>query len=277
MLEDIMAVLVCPVCSKKLDLAEKIARCEDGHSFDVAKQGYLNLLPGRAKTGTADTSEMVDARHRFLESGHYAPIADAVAAAVVRFAPPGGPVIDIGAGTGWYLARVLDTYDGSGLALDISKYAARRAARAHPRAGAVVADAWTRLPVADGAVAAILDIFSPRNPSEFRRVLRPGGVVVVVVPQADHLAPLVDVLGLLGVGSAKLEDLDAKFADSFERVELADVRYSVPLVHHEVLTVVGMGPSSLHVDPHAVAKAASSLPQPADVTVAVSVVVYRAI
>src|SRR5579859_1324075 len=136
MLHDIVPWLRCPLCRAELTLDQSSLRCPARHAFDVARQGYANLLPGGAHTGTGDTAAMVAARVDFLGAGHYAPIADALAAAV-----PAGTehVVDLGAGTGSYLARVLDAVPAAhGLALDISKFALRRAAKAHPRAGAVV-------------------------------------------------------------------------------------------------------------------------------------------
>src|SRR6185436_12546810 len=105
-------------------------------------------------------------RCAFLASGHFAPLIEAVAQAANS-----GLIVDLGAGPGHYLAEVLKRHDAAqGLAFDVSKPALRRAARAHPRAGAVLADTWGPLPVADAAAALILNVFAPRNGAEFRRV-----------------------------------------------------------------------------------------------------------
>jgi 23S rRNA (guanine745-N1)-methyltransferase len=230
---------------------------------------------------------MVAARERFLSGSHYAPVADAVAAATVRAVratpgpvPPGQPaVVDVGAGTGWYLARVLDALAAAGtpsvgLALDLSPHAVRRAARAHPRAGAAVADAWTRLPVRDGVAAVVLDVFAPRNPAEIARVLRPGGALVVVTPLPEHLGELRAALGLLDVEPEKQERLATALADRFSPAGASDVTARLALTRGEVADLVGMGPSARHGDADRCA-ALEGLDEPVPVTVAVRVAGYR--
>ena len=109
----------CPVCGEPLSAVDGALRCPARHSFDVARQGYVNLL-GRAAPANADTAAMLDARARFLASGHYDPIADAVAGAA-----RGERLAEVGAGTGFYLARVLDAHpEAEGLATDVSVAAA---------------------------------------------------------------------------------------------------------------------------------------------------------
>src|SRR6266516_6833069 len=199
MLAEIVARLRCPLCRQELaDLGGSL-RCPRGHSFDQAKQGYVQLTAGPV-SHPGDSAEMVAARAGFLAAGHYSFIADALA----RAAPDRGLAVDVGAGTGYHLGRVLDARpELVGLAVDVSKPALRRAAKAHPRAGAVLADAWRGLPVADHGAAVLLDVFAPRNGPEFARVLAPDGALLVVTPTARHLAELVEALALLRVDPAK--------------------------------------------------------------------------
>ena len=217
-------------------------RCAQGHAHDVARQGYLNLLPGGARAGTADTAAMVDARARFLATGRYAPLTEALAAAVPAGA---GAVVDVGAGTGHHTARVLEAVGGTGVALDLSKHAARRAARAHPRLASVVADAWAPLPLADGTARAVLTVFAPRAAEEAARVLAPGGRLVVAVPTGWHLRALVDGLGLVTVDPRKQERLEARLA-GWTRVQDVLVERPLALTADEVALIVAMGPSSRH-------------------------------
>jgi 23S rRNA (guanine745-N1)-methyltransferase len=260
-LDDVLPLLACPHCAARLARAGGAVRCAAGHSYDVARQGYLTLLPGGA--GTADTADMVAARDRFLSAGHYAALGDALAAAV----PGAGPVVDVGAGTGAHLARVLQAVDGPGLALDLSPYAARRAARAHPRIGAVVADAWRRLPVRDGVAAAVLSVFAPRGPAEAARVLAPRGRLVVVTPTPRHLAELVGPLGLVGVDPDKDDRLERQLA-GFRLLSAEPVERRLALTAQAVRDIVAMGPSARHVD-------LAALPDLAgDVTLSVRVAAY---
>lgn len=245
-------------------------RCPTGHSFDVAKHGYVSLLPGDAHTGTADTAAMVASREEFLESGSYQVIADAVAEAAP--ARP-GCVLDLGAGTGYYLARVLDALpDQYGLALDLSKYAIRRAARAHPRVGAVVADAWQSLPVRDAVAGVVLSIFAPRNASEIARVLSPDGVLIMVTPTQRHLGELITTLDMLKVDQRKSQRLTEKLDPHVICTSEREVEFTMSLSHKAVSSVVAMGPSAWH---DRRTERISNLPEPVSVTASVSVATYR--
>lgn len=176
--------------------------CPAGHRFDRAREGYLNLLVGGRKRGRppGDTDEMLRARRRFLDGGWYAKVGDAVAAAVAAAlaggAEPddGGDVLDLGCGEGWYLSRVAVTApEVHRWGIDVAKTAVRLAARRDRTAGFAVASAY-RLPVATDTVDVALSVFAPRPFEELRRVLRPGGAVVLASPGPDHLAGLAELI-----------------------------------------------------------------------------------
>lgn len=155
-------------------------------------------------------------------------------------------ILDAGAGTGHYLAAVLNAVDdGIGMAFDVSKHAVRRAARVHPRAGAFVADVWRPLPIRSGVADVVIDVFAPRNGPEFRRVLRPGGAAVVVTPAPAHLSPLVEELGLLSVDEEK-ERRVARSLDGFAETGRHAIEFEMELGLEEIAQVVGMGPSAWH-------------------------------
>ncbi|MEV5743628.1 putative RNA methyltransferase [Microbispora rosea] len=258
-LADVIDHLVCPACRTAVHLAEGSVRCAHGHSFDVARQGYVNMLTRPA--GTADTPAMVAARARFLEAGHYAPLAGRLA----RLCEGAAVVADAGAGTGYYLAAALGDA-AAGIALDVSKHALKRAARAHPRIGAVVADVWRPIPVGDDRVDVLLNVFAPRNAEEFARVLRPGGSLVVVTPGPGHLSPLVERLGLLSVDEDKDRRLEDTLGGRFARVGEETEEIALSLGHDEVGAVVGMGPSAWHTRPEELAAKIDALPDPVPVT-----------
>jgi 23S rRNA (guanine745-N1)-methyltransferase len=185
-------------------------------------------------------------------------------------------VVDVGAGTGHYLARVLERAPGrAGLALDLSKHALRRAASAHPRIGAAACDTWKPLPVRTGAAALVLDVFAPRNAAEFARVLGPGGALVVVTPASDHLRELVEVLGLVTVDARKGERLAGSLGERFVPAGSVPVRVTMSLTHADVAALVGMGPSSRHLTGPEIAARIGTLVEPVAVTAAVTVTVYR--
>src|SRR4051794_31555879 len=215
-LADLVPFLECPVCTRPLALVDRALRCTTGHSFDVARQGYVTLLPPGGQLDTGDSAAMVAARDAFLTAGHYRPLRTAVVDAVRDAGAPPGLVADLGGGTGWYLAGLLDAFgDRMGVCLDNSKPALRRAARAHGRSAAVACDAWQRLPLRTGAAAVLINVFAPRNGPEIERVVGPGGVVVVATPTPRHLQELVGPLGLLTVGSDKDRRVHETLGGSF--------------------------------------------------------------
>ncbi|WP_461024723.1 putative RNA methyltransferase [Thalassiella azotivora] len=282
MLSDVVAHLACPLCAGTLEQDGGSLVCTRRHRFDVARQGYVTLLPGDARTGTADTATMVAARAAVQEKGLHDVVADAlarVAAELLGEAGGDGPafVVDVGAGTGYHLARVLDAAGSraAGLALDLSKFAARRAARAHPRIGAVVADSWAGLPVRDACADLVLNVFAPRSATEVARVLRPGGACVVVVPAPDHLTELVGPLGLLSVPPDKGRTLHASLVPHLEHVRTVRAHEQRTVDAANVLDLVAMGPSAWHTDPAETERRVAALPSPVRVTTSVELHVLR--
>nr|MDT0658004.1 23S rRNA methyltransferase [Micromonospora sp. DSM 115978] len=263
-------------------------RCPRGHSFDRAKQGYVDLTAGRT-VPAGDTVEMVAARAEFLGSGHYDFLSRALAdtatrtlahAALTEPDPtrdgPGPLVVDAGAGTGRHLAAVLDALPAAtGLAMDVSKPALRRAARVHPRASAAGCDTWGTLPLADHSAALVLNVFAPRNGPEFHRVLQPGGVLLVATPAADHLGELVGPLGLLRVDPAKARRVADSLAGRFELASFGAYRRPLALTRREVRTLVGMGPSAWHADPDRLTERLATLAEPVTATASIRLATYR--
>jgi 23S rRNA (guanine745-N1)-methyltransferase len=178
----------CPHCGLSLVDVDRRLACESGHSFDRAREGYVNLLPsGRLPGGpSGDDDTMVRARRAVFEAGCYAPIIDAVASEV--HGSGAGSVLDAGCGEGTYLARSC-AGGAQGWGIDISKVAVRLAAKRYPTLEFAVASVY-RLPFDDASFDALVDVFSPRPFDELLRVLRPGGVALVVTPGPDHLAQL---------------------------------------------------------------------------------------
>jgi 23S rRNA (guanine745-N1)-methyltransferase len=274
-LDDALDLLSCPHCAGVLTRSGGSVTCTNGHTFDVARSGYLSLLPGDAKLGSADTAEMVAAREAFLAAGHFEPLAEALAEEAERALggqserPPTGCVLDLGAGTGWYLARVLDRLPGRvGLALDLSKHALRRAARAHPRIAAVACDAWRPLPVRDSVAELVLSVFAPRNGPEIARVLRPRGALLVVTPTGRHLGELIEPLGLLTVDERKDERLAAAVDAHLDLERRVEREWTLDLAAADVANAVAMGPSGRHVTPGETASRTA-------VTASVAISTYR--
>ena len=242
-----IASLCCPVCRSDLSALPATPAtlgCATGHRFDVARHGYVDLTAGRV-THAGDTPAMIAARDTVLRAGHFDFLTEAVGRTLTPY--PRGMVVDVGAGTGHHLAALLGRWpDAHGLALDVSKAALRRAARAHPRLAAVRADAWRGLPVRDGAAAAVVNIFAPRQAREFVRVLGPHAPLVVVTPTAGHLREL-DLT--VRVDPDKDARLAATLAGHFTHVRDEYVTATLALSAAEAAAVVAMGPDARHTSP----------------------------
>ena len=276
MLEDVVSYLRCPYCDSSLTLGPHTLRCAGGHSFDIAAQGYVNLMRGPSKH-SGDGAAMVQARAEFLSSGHYDFLIEAVADKVQAVAGHGiGSIVEAGAGTGHYLAAALDgTPNLAGIALDASRYAARRAARAHPRIGAVVCDTWDHLPIASGGARVALVVFSPRNASELQRILGADGTLIVATPAAEHLQQLVEALDLVRVDADKSARLEEQLGPHFEQLDGSTRETTLSLRHEDVRRLVFMGPSAHHLSDEEVGHRIAALPETLEVTASVVITSYR--
>jgi len=274
-LATVASLLACPECGDSLVVRDRSLFCAHGHSFDIARQGYVSLLTGASTKMSGDTAAMLEARAAFQDARHFAPIAESVATIVRADERPTRSILEIGAGTGYYLAAALDAApDARGIALDVSKPAARRGARAHPRAAAILADVWRGLPILDGGLDHVLSVFAPRNADEVARVLAPGGHFIVVTPTTRHLSELIKPLAMIGVDATKDDRLAETMSAHFTRVDSALVEYPMKLTHPDIANVVAMGPSAHHAtDPRAGLIAA--LPEAMTVTASVTLSRYR--
>jgi 23S rRNA (guanine745-N1)-methyltransferase len=252
--------------------------CREGHSFDRARQGYINLLTGAGTTFVPDTATMVAARDEFLQAGHYRPLAEAVAARAAaglwsKGVRPEGMrpqelVVDAGTGTGYYLRALLDRAPAAtaSIGLDLSKFALRRAARTNPDTLNLVWDLWRPLPLAAACADVVLVVFAPRNPAEFARILRPGGTLLVVTPLPGHLAEIAAGAGLLGIQADKQELLVASLAGSFLLTQEEDVNYVMRLDRADVARLALMGPAGHHMDADGLAARVQLLPEVSEVS-----------
>lgn len=198
--------LNCPLsCDSALVLDGKTWRCDNGHTFDVAKQGYVNLLPVQNKRSKdpGDSKAMVQARAEFLASGFYQPLAAETARIALKHSPR--TLLDAGCGEGYYLRHLIQAahkneQDLEVAALDISKWAIQAAARSDKRATWLVASN-SQIPLASGSIDALLCVFGFPVEAEFARILAPNGRLIMVDPAENHLLELKQVI---------YEDVNAK-------------------------------------------------------------------
>lgn len=184
---------ICPVCGEFLTKQPKTYVCPTGHSFDIAKSGYVNLLLSQksAKKRHGDDKLMVRARTEFLEKGYYECLLQAILKECDKIDPTDVHIADIGCGEGWYSDRIYKHLTSQGKTvqmegIDISKdaliYAAKRSADI-----ALAAASISRLPIASESVDILVNLFAPLDEVEFHRVLKPGGILLRAMPLEKHL------------------------------------------------------------------------------------------
>ena len=188
-----MSLFLCPICRQPLRREETRYVCSKRHSYDIASAGYVHLLPANQKHSLVpgDDKNMASARNRFLNSGWYQPLRDAIARIAVESLPQDGTFFDSGCGEGYYTAGAKAALDAAGkhpqvCGIDISKFSLRWAAKRDHDIEFAVASAY-HLPIPDQSVDFLLNCFSPLALAEFRRVIRPGGYFLSVVPAPRHL------------------------------------------------------------------------------------------
>jgi 23S rRNA (guanine745-N1)-methyltransferase len=268
-------LLRCPHCGERLTAGAGALVCANGHSHDVAREGYVTLLDGPVGRAAGDDGAMIAARVEIEGAGHFAPLSAAVVD-VARASGAGDPslILDLGAGTGDLAAEVLKGFgEALGIAIDISRAACRRAARAHPSLAAVRADVWSRIPLGDDTVDLALNAFAPRNGPELARVVRPGGTLLVATPAADHLRELRD-LHSLSIHPDKPATLRQTLHSHFEELATRSVEWQMALTVAEATNVLRMGPTARHLHPDALDRLATA-PEPILVSAAVELRNFR--
>lgn len=229
----------CPLCAQPLRREEKRYVCPQGHSFDIARQGYVNLLTVQQKHSLdpGDTRQQVLSRRAFLESGFYAPISEALNQAALDYNAQ-GEILDVGCGEGYYSARLAAALGAPLTGLDISKEAVRCAA------GQYKAYAWlcataAHIPVPDGSVGTLSSLFALTLPREFRRVLRKNGLFLQVLAAEDHLLGLKSIV--YDVLTHKQKDT-APALPGFALLESRQIRFDFTAEGEQIQRLFAMTP-----------------------------------
>lgn len=226
-----MVTLLCTVhgCRRPLLRKERRVVCRSGHSFDIARSGYLNLLPPQARRARrpGDSAEVLAARRRFLGSAAAAPLVEAIVD-LLKISE-GDAVLEVGCGEGHHLARIAERFGCDGHGVDISVAAIDAAAKRHPRLRWVVANADRFLPYAEASFRVVLSITSRMNAPEFRRVLRGDGTLLVAIPAPDDLVELRRAALGEGVLRDHVERTVATFVPRFALDRHARVRHVASL------------------------------------------------
>ena len=229
--------LLCPICNEELKKTDRQFVCPNRHSFDIARQGYVNLLTVQQKHSLApgDTREQVLSRRAFLENDSYAPIVEAVKSAAAGHA---GPILDVGCGEGYYAVRVAEFLGAELTGLDISKEAVRCAAAKY-KGHRWLCGTAAHLPIADGSVGVLMSMFALTMPQEFRRVLREDGIFIQVLAAQDHLMGLKSII----YPEILLKDKDSvPTLEGFELVQSTPVRFAFTVEGEQIGNLLSMTP-----------------------------------
>lgn len=238
--------LLCPHCRAELHPEGNCFRCAAGHCYDLSARNYLNLAPAQKQTGQKYNKELFAARRRVFEAGFYQPLMDAISDICLNCTASAPlTLLDAGCGEGWFageLQRRLDAADRRPeiLAVDLAKDGVEMAAASAPQLKCLVAD-LARLPLPDASLNIILNILSPANYSEFRRVLMPGGLLLKVIPGEDYLQ---QVRQTLGIAPGHTSDAAALLTEAAADVTQTRLRYTMPVSRGQAADFLLMSPLS---------------------------------
>lgn len=233
----------CPLCHAPLVRQQNSYLCPQRHQFDLAKEGYLNLLPVQHKRSKdpGDSAEMMQARRAFLDAGHYQPLRDAILTQLQRIKPT--DLLDIGCGEGYY-THAFATAAQHSWGLDVSKAAIRAGAKRYPQVSFCVASSQ-RLPFADQSMDAVIRIYAPCNPDELARVVRPGGWVITATPGPRHL---MELKGLI-YDEVQLHAPNTEQFGGFTRMQEDELAYPMVLKGEEAVALLQMTPFAWRAKP----------------------------
>ena len=239
----------CPICRENLTLVETSLKCCNRHSFDLAKFGYVNLAPQIKQSANYD-KENFQNRQQILEAGFYQAILDAVSDLLAN-SETSTTILDIGCGEGFYSRKLQESHPGKTFyAFDISKDSVQIAAKSEPNWAVnwFVGD-LARLPIKDGSMDILLDIFSPANYGEFRRVLSKDGILIKVIPTENHLKEIRQrVQDQLTNKDYSNQDIKEHFQEHFsiQSIQTASLTKSITAEQRQAL--LSMTPLLFHVD-----------------------------
>lgn len=235
-------ILTCPVCGGMLQKQDRQFVCQKNHSFDVARQGYVNLLTVTQKHSKhpGDTRDQVAARRAFLDRGHYQPIADQVANLLTPLLPKSPAFLDAGCGEGYYLSELMEHFEsGNFLGVDISKDAVRFAAGRNKQALWLTASA-AHLPMASEALDGVMSMFALSVPEEFCRVLKDGGYYLEVTAGRNHLMGLKN---LIYSEITEKQEKTAKDLPGFRLLSTETLSFPISLTsNEEIMQLLTMTP-----------------------------------
>ena len=231
----------CPLCASRLNLAERSLRCDNNHCFDIAKEGYVNLVPVQNKKSKqpGDSDAMINSRRAFLASGHYQRLREYIQTITPNSSS--ASILDMGCGEGYYLDAFDSASDNPGIAgYDLSKSAVKLAAKKNKHAQWSVANSYS-LPYFDNSFDILWSIFSPYSLDEILRILKPGGRLIIAGPGPQHL----NELAALVYDTPQPHEGNFKALDSamtLDEIDSQELNYTLDLRDGDILDLLKMTP-----------------------------------
>lgn len=239
----------CPVCQENLTLVESSLKCNNRHSFDLAKFGYVNLAPQIKQSANYD-KENFQNRQQILEAGFYQAILEDISN-LLATNPSAKTVLDIGCGEGFYSRKLQESHsEKTFYAFDISKDSVQIAAKSEPNWAVnwFVGD-LSRLPLQDASMDILLDLFSPANYGEFRRVLSKDGILIKVIPTKNHLKEIRQkVQDQLTNKDYSNQDIKNHFQNNFTILSSKTASLTKPITAEQLQALLSMTPLLFHID-----------------------------
>ncbi len=286
--QECISFLICPFDGADLNRNNNSLYCINNHTFDISKEGYVNLLTSkkRFRTDVGDTQEMLLARDRFLSKKNYDFLSKSVNEIAFNYLKKLEPsnkllgILEPGVGTAFYLYRLksqLDTnvsnhrycYFGT----DISKEAIKLSSKKYSDISYMVVDTYDQLPMKKNSMGIILNIFSPRNPKEFHRLLNESGILITVIPNKDHLHELIETFNLHTIEEDKKENIHASYNPYFNKILDKNYQRKIILDSDTLLDLLRMGPNQKYINQNIITIARSH--PTIKVTASFTVLVYR--
>ncbi len=239
----------CPICQENLTLVESSLKCNNRHSFDLAKFGYVNLAPQIKQSANYD-KENFQNRQQILEAGFYQAILEVVSD-LLSNSKNTKTILDIGCGEGFYSRKLQERHpDKTFYAFDISKDSVQIAAKSEPNWAVnwFVGD-LARLPIKDASMDILLDIFSPANYGEFRRVLSKDGILIKVIPTENHLKEIRQrVQDQLTNKDYSNQDIKNHFQEHFTILSSQTASLTKTITAEQLQALLSMTPLLFHID-----------------------------
>lgn len=239
-----MSIIICPNCKSILQKLDKTVRCNNGHSFDVSKDGYINLLlpHQKKKLNPGDNKIMMNAREAFLSTGHYDFLIDRINNSIASLKLNDVPLhlLDIGCGTGYYTRKIFKSIPIEKIGLDISKQGITKASKKDKEATYIVGSAFD-IPIQSGSVDIAMSIFSPIQIQEILRVLKKDGIFIKVIPILDHMKEVADLVydNVTPHQSSIVDDLKKR---DFKILQNHDITKTITLIALELQNFIKMTP-----------------------------------